>query len=150
MPPKRKRSVWVGFTLVELLVTIAIISILAAIGFPAFTGYLSNAADADAKNTLRMISAAQERYQMLTGSYFQTSPPSVPSAATTSQIQSTLLNNLNVNTKYYLYSVQTTGCAPQPTGVARQFCAFAQKTGQVTRFTIDDKDAIYDQNNILQ
>lgn len=139
-----------GFSLIELLVVVAIISILAAVGFPIYSGYIATAADTDAKTTLRMISASQERYKMLNGVYYATSV-SQPSATTTIEIQNNLLSNLSINTNYYTYAIQTSGCSPQPnTGVARQFCAYAQKTGDVTKFTIDHTDAIYDQNNKLQ
>lgn len=139
-----------GFTLIELLVVIAIVGVLAAVGFPIYSGYISTAADADAKNTLRMISVAQEKYKTINGAYYANAQAG-PSAASTTEIQQQLLNNLTISTKYYTYSVQTAGCPTQPvSGVVRQFCAFAQKTGDVTKYTIDHTDAIYDQNNKLQ
>jgi len=44
-----------GITLMELLITIAIIAILAAVGVPLYTGNIRAAKNADAQNTLKSI-----------------------------------------------------------------------------------------------
>ncbi len=51
-----------GFTLVELLVVVAIIGILAAIAIPQFTQYRKKAYDSTAKSDLRNLVSAEEAY----------------------------------------------------------------------------------------
>ncbi len=51
-----------GFTLVELLVVVAIIGILAAIAIPQFSSYRKKAYDSTAKSDLRNLVSAEEAY----------------------------------------------------------------------------------------
>ena len=51
-----------GFTLVELLVVVAIIGILAAIAIPQFSQYRKKAYDSTAKSDLRNLVSAEEAY----------------------------------------------------------------------------------------
>ena len=51
-----------GFTLVELLVVVAIIGILAAIAIPQFSAYRKKAYDSTAKSDLRNLVSAEEAY----------------------------------------------------------------------------------------
>jgi type IV pilus assembly protein PilE len=51
-----------GFTLVEVMITVAIIGILAALAFPSYTRYVVRANRAAAETYLLEISSMQERY----------------------------------------------------------------------------------------
>jgi len=52
-----------GFTLIEVMVTLAIISILAAIAVPSYTEYVKKSRRADAKAGLLNVQMAQEKYR---------------------------------------------------------------------------------------
>lgn len=58
-----------GFTLVELLITVAVAGVLAAIAYPSFTQYLTKSRRAEAVNGLTQIQQAQERWRTNNPSY---------------------------------------------------------------------------------
>ena len=54
-----------GFTLVEIMIVVAIIGLLAAIGIPSFTKARSNSRTKACMNNLRMIESGAEQYMMI-------------------------------------------------------------------------------------
>lgn len=52
-----------GFTLLELMITVAVITILATIAYPAYQDYVLRAKRADAKAGLLSLRQAQEKYR---------------------------------------------------------------------------------------
>jgi prepilin-type N-terminal cleavage/methylation domain-containing protein len=140
-----------GFSLLELLVVVALIGILGAIGIPIYKGYITRAKSVDAVIALRSISAAQEKYKVINGVYFSNTVAG-PSLASSAEISSSLLNNASLNTvSYYFYIPPLANCASPPvrtpTRPARQFCALASSLDGLTTYTIDQTDNVNDQLN---
>ncbi|MEO8673385.1 MAG: type IV pilin protein [Tahibacter sp.] len=50
-----------GFTLIELVITVAILAIIVALALPSYTNYMFRIRRADAKDLILRIAAAQER-----------------------------------------------------------------------------------------
>ncbi|UCG67538.1 MAG: prepilin-type N-terminal cleavage/methylation domain-containing protein [Deltaproteobacteria bacterium] len=61
-----------GFTLIELMIVIAIIGILAAIAIPQFNKYRQRSYNASAEEDLRNAATAQEAYYVDYSTYCQT------------------------------------------------------------------------------
>ena len=63
------RKLQTGFTLVELIIVVAIISILASIAIPAYNGYVETSKRSDAQASLMALAIAQEKYRATNPTY---------------------------------------------------------------------------------
>ncbi len=59
-----------GFTLIEMLITLAILSVVASIAIPAYNGYILTAKMTEARNNLAALRLAQEENFLENNSYF--------------------------------------------------------------------------------
>ena len=79
-----------GFSLVELLVVVAILGIISAIGIVSYQGYIAGSKKTSAKNVMQQISLAQTEEYSNSGGYFTQGDTCDPSTATSSAIEATL------------------------------------------------------------
>ena len=65
---RNKKNI-LGFTLIELMITVAIIGVLATLAYPAYTGYLIRSRRAVAQGDLANAASAMERWFTTRGNY---------------------------------------------------------------------------------
>jgi type IV pilus assembly protein PilE len=106
-----------GFTLIELMVAVAIVGILAAIAYPAYMQSVLKSHRADAKTSLIDLAQREERY-MSTANVYSNSPGALGYASTATFPMAVMTGN----TSYYNLSV-TVG------NPATTFTATATPTG---------------------
>lgn len=76
-----------GFTLIELIIVVAIIGILAVIAIPAYIGQQKNATRTEAYSNLQNLRLLEEQYFAEHGCYYMTGgPPPVCTDATLSGV----------------------------------------------------------------
>ena len=83
-----------GFSLIELLVVVAIIGTLAAAGTLAYNGYIAGTKSSAAKNSMQQIALAQQEYYSINGEYVTTVTGNCGVPAGSSTINSDLFDTV--------------------------------------------------------
>jgi len=79
------RRKYIAFTLIELMITVAIIAILSAIAIPVYENYIRRSYLSEATSSISSIKSAEESFYTLNGCYIEAEadPTSVPSGSKT-------------------------------------------------------------------
>lgn len=120
-----------GFTLIELMVVVAIIAILASVGYPMYTGYMQKSRRASAQAHLMDIAQREQQYLMDARAY---------------AIDPDGLTTLNMTTPsdvstYYTIAItgsNTAGAPPTFTATAAPIAGSVQENDQCGTLIIDN------------
>ncbi len=89
-----------GFSLIELMITVAIVGILAAIAYPSYVEHVNRSRREDAKATLLELAQWMERSYMLNLKYNQDSQGNLINLAQANTWLQTQIQNANISTYY--------------------------------------------------
>ncbi len=120
-----------GFTLIELMVTIAIVGILASIAYPAYRAQVLRAQRTDATAALLQVAAAQERFYLQNNTYAAT--------ANITTAPPTGLGIPGTDRRYYTLTIESTDLATAFTAVAVPAAGSPQlRDTNCARFTLTE------------
>jgi len=122
-----------GFTLIELMITVSIIAILAAVAYPSYVKQVLRSHRAEGRDALLQVQLAQEKYFLSNNSFTTLANLNVPDIK---------LNGSNYDTAngYYRVTVTVgTGTTPSYTAIAANNIVTGQfADGHCAQFSVTD------------
>ena len=131
-----------GFTLVEILIVVAIIGILAAVAVPAYFNHILRTRQAEAYHNLLDIKAAQEMVYSMENKYAGDYEP----LHTYSNTLTSMLSFSSSDTTHYLYYVTST--TSPDAFEAKAEGRYKKLAGDIFRITDDEDPCIEAQGDI--
>jgi prepilin-type N-terminal cleavage/methylation domain-containing protein len=130
MPGLTKKTTSKGFTLVEIMISLAILGILAAISIPNYRLYKDKAEKASMLTTLKYLMDGQDYYFLENGAFFRVNIPKETAIEIPELAYSFLESNRN------RYRITVTNNRNRNRYVIRAFCDFdSNGNGRDDRFT---------------
>lgn len=121
MPPKSRPSTSTGFSLIELMVTLLVVSILMAVAVPSYKSSVRKSRRTEAKTALLDLAGREERFYTTNNGIYSTSPVILGYSSTVGATFPMLVGN-----SYYQVNItRTAGSA----GVLEAFTATAAPQG---------------------
>ncbi len=106
MQNKKRRNI-AGFTLIELMIVVAIIAIIAAIGYPAYGNYVIRGKRSEGRSTLLDAAALLERYYSDNNQYAALATVGIASTSENGHYNITQESLANSNQTYTLRATPT-------------------------------------------
>jgi type IV pilus assembly protein PilE len=94
-----------GFTLIELMITVAVVAILASIAYPSYQNYVLSSRRAEAQADMLEMQLGMEKWRANRASYRSDATPSAKGVATTNTPANAGYGGTN---SYYTYTITDT------------------------------------------